>query len=307
MKGVMKMQIDKAMKNIVFIVLMAAGLLSCSKEEWFENLQPEINFFAVPEDATGEEAELRRDFFETTGVYLLFNDTLGVRETPTLSGETASDLQIINFFWNMNPGDSYQDSLSFVYYQEEAQKEAAAAFLQDEILSNLPELFYPYSILLLDRCIHFTNAYGSYDPIVDISTFPALQSTAVALGDIAHLSASEQKSLRSEVSGKLVTSRIDLIPDEEFTVFYSYSEGYYNLYTWELPSPYELAGFLDTYYYAWGVTFNSHEYDKLAFAEKVFELTEEEFRETYSAYPLVIAKMEEMVKILNQYGVNVYQ
>ena len=54
MKGVMKMQIDKAMKNIVFIVLMAAGLLSCSKEEWFENLQPEINFFAVPEDAAGK-------------------------------------------------------------------------------------------------------------------------------------------------------------------------------------------------------------------------------------------------------------
>ena len=95
------------MKTICLVLFTVAALLSCSKEEWFDNRQEEINFFAVPEEATGEEAELRRSFFNETGVYLLFNDTLGVREVPTLSGTTSADLQVIDFFWTMNPGDYY--------------------------------------------------------------------------------------------------------------------------------------------------------------------------------------------------------
>ena len=75
----------------------------------------------------------------------------------------------------------------------------------------------------------------------------------------------------------------------------------------DLPDPFALAGFLDTYYYNWGVTFNSREYDKLAFVEEVFDLTEDEFRATYADYPIIINKMEEIVKVLNKYGVNIYQ
>lgn len=40
--------------------------------------------------------------------------------------------------------------------------------------------------------------------------------------------------------------------------------------------------------------------------EKIFDLSEVEFREIYAEYPLVIKKMEEMIKILREYGVNVY-
>ena len=35
------------MKKILFVFIVVAGLFSCSKEDWFENIQPEINFFAV--------------------------------------------------------------------------------------------------------------------------------------------------------------------------------------------------------------------------------------------------------------------
>lgn len=295
------------MKTICLVLFTVAALLSCSKEEWFDNRQEEINFFAVPEEATGEEAELRRSFFNETGVYLLFNDTLGVREVPTLSGTTSADLQVIDFFWTMNPGDYYADSLEFFYYRDLAVKEAAARFLQDEVLADLPELFYPYSLLLVNGGVLFNNNYGTYDPGVNISVLPALQATAIAVGDVANLSQEEKDNLETEIVKEIVVSRISLIPEEEFTAFYSYSEEYYDVYSWDLPDPFALAGFLDTYYYDWGVTFNSREYDKLAFVEEVFDLTEDEFRATYADYPIIINKMEEIVKVLNKYGVNIYQ
>lgn len=295
------------MKNILFTFLMALGLLACSKEDWFENIQPEINFFAVPEDATGEEADLRRAFFENTGIYLLFNDTLGVRETPTLSGETAKDPQVVNFSWSMTNTNTYPDSLVFDYFQDIAQQTAAAQFLQKEVLPTLPELFYPYSLLLVHSGVLFNNNYGTYDPGVDISVLPALQATAIALGDIVHLNQEEKDNLEAEIIKEIVISRIDLISEEEFAAFYSYSEEYYDAFSWDLPDPFALAGFLDTYYYDWGVTFNSREYDRLAFVEKVFEISEDEFRATYADYPIIINKMEEIVKVLNKYGVNIYQ
>ena len=67
------------MKYIIGLLIIA-GLWACSKEDWPDNSQSEANLFAVPAGATGEEAELRRGFFDRTGMYLLFSDTLTARE-----------------------------------------------------------------------------------------------------------------------------------------------------------------------------------------------------------------------------------
>lgn len=297
------------MKHIVFAFLIATVLLACSQNDWFENIQPEVNFFAVSAEATGEEAELRRDFFEDTKIYLLFNDTLGVRETPTLSGEILSETQVVNFFWNMTSSGDQLDSLEFEYYQDMEQKRAATQFLQEEVFNGaLPELFYPYSVLPLNHCTQFVTSINmtdgsEYMEAVDVVAFAGFQCLAVALGDIAHVSQEERDILAGQVTGKIVSSYMDLIPDEEFETFYSYSEDYYNVLGFIVPQPPQTCGFLELSI----LSYMTKEDDKSAFVEKVFELTEEEFRATYGAYPAVIAKMEEVVKILNKYGVNIYQ
>uniref|UniRef100_UPI003FEEFE38 hypothetical protein n=1 Tax=Phocaeicola sp. TaxID=2773926 RepID=UPI003FEEFE38 len=64
-----------------YIGMLLAGTLgflaACSSDE--ELLTPsgeDTNFFLPKEDDHSTEAELRRDFFDETGVYLFFNDTL---------------------------------------------------------------------------------------------------------------------------------------------------------------------------------------------------------------------------------------
>ena len=295
------------MKKILFALLLAIGLLACSKEDWFENIQPDINFFAVPEGATGEEAELRRSFFDETGIYLLFTDTLGVRETQAISGEIKSNVQVLDLFWTMSPLLKYNtDSLSLYYYQDLAQKEAASSFIQNEILNIVPDFFYPYSILLLDSLARYPAVSGSHGPGVGIGTLSSFQCTAIALGNLSELTAEEKENLKDSLREQIIIDHIGLIPDEEFTTFYTYSEEYYGISSYNVPRPVETVGFLDTYVDSWTVTFNSKANDKLAFVAKMFELSEEEFRTTYADYPLVISKMEEMLKILRKYEVNIY-
>lgn len=292
------------MKKYILGFVIAVCLWACSKEDWPSNDQLEVNFFAVPEGATGEEAELRRKFFDKTGVYLLFSDTLGYRNITTLSGQTIVEWQVVDLMWNMNT-NSFADSLGFFPYQVIGKKEAAAKFVQDELLTGLPELFYPYSILLTERLVLFDNFYGTYVP-GEVAVYSGMQATAIALGDIVTVSDEEKETLKNEIMKAMIVNNLSLIKDSDLAVFYSYSTDYYDISSWNVPFPVESVGFLPTYASSWTVTFNTKSLDVLAYVEEIFNLSETKFRETYAEYSVVIEKMEEMVKVLRKYGVNVY-
>lgn len=295
------------MKRVLLFIGLIFLLISCGKEDWLTNISPEINFFAVGDEEVGEEADLRREFFDRTGVYVVFNDTLGTREKETVGGDKVLHYEVIRWEWNMLTG-SVADSFVCYPYDELEEKKLALRFIEEEVLTSVPDLFYPYSILILDRFVWFKDYYGIYfEAPVDLPAYAAMQVTALACGNLSSLSENEKEKLKNEMISEMICSKISKITDEDLAGFYSYSEDYYDVYSFNVPSPIQSVGFLDTYYYTWGVTFNSRNYDLLAYVEEVFELSESEFRDTYSDYPVVLQKMEELVRVLNQYGVKVYE
>ena len=80
------------MKKYILGVLMFASIWACSKEDWPDNSAPERNWLAPEEGATDEISVLRREFHDRNGIYLLFSDTLGIRENKTLTGETVYEI-----------------------------------------------------------------------------------------------------------------------------------------------------------------------------------------------------------------------
>ena len=68
------------MKKIYISILsgiVLSSLASCAKEDEpvLQYTDPAVTFMPA-DDATDEISELRRQFFQQTGTYLLFNDTL---------------------------------------------------------------------------------------------------------------------------------------------------------------------------------------------------------------------------------------
>lgn len=295
------------MRYVIGLLLFAC-LWACSDDDYLNNDAGEVNFFAVPDDATGEEADLRRSFFNETGIYLLFSDTLGVREVPTLSGDVVEVPQILRLEWNMVSGTAVDSFVCHAYTDFQA-KQAAADFIRQQVVPNLPATFHPYSFLLLDRLEQFEDPWGSgvFNDPVDITSYSGMQAMAVAIHDIGGMTTEEQSELANSLVRELLVSRISVIPDEAWTDFYEYSEDYYDINSYNVPTPIQSVGFLETYYYDFGVAYNTHEYDLQAYVQEIFNQTEEEFRAAYAAYPIVISKMEEVVRVLQSYGVRIYE
>lgn len=121
---------------------------ACSKEDALTPSGEREDYFSVPENATGEEAELRRAFYAKYGVHLLFNDTL--RHEPQgvyADGAPLWFTETIDFNYGLTDVTYTNDR--YEYLQSLEDKKKAIEFTEDYILSHLGESIRPYSILLL--------------------------------------------------------------------------------------------------------------------------------------------------------------
>lgn len=247
-------------------------------------------------------------FSTRPGVYLLFSDTLGVREVPTLSGDVVEELQILRLEWNMLSGTAVDSFVCYPYADIEA-KRMAARFVQEQVLVDIPEMFYPYSFLLVDSLLLFEDPYGDgeFGEPESLRQYVGMQAMAIAVHDITGMSAEEMEELDNALTRDIIVGNISAIPDEAWSDFYEYSEEYYDINSYEVPDPILSVGFLELFDTWDGPTFNTRENDVLAYVQEVFNLTEEEFRTTYAEYPIVISKMEVLVEVLQSYGVHIYE
>ena len=98
----------------------------------------------------------------------------------------------------------------------------------------------------------FDNFYGTYIP-GEVAVYSGMQATAIALGDIATASDEKKETLKNEMMKAMIVNNLSLIKDSDLAVFYSYSTDYYDISSWNVPSPVESVGFLPTYTSSWTV------------------------------------------------------
>lgn len=63
------------MNKIYYFLFLSLLLGACTKEDALEPTGANDDYFTVPATATDPESVMRREFYEETGVHLLFNDT----------------------------------------------------------------------------------------------------------------------------------------------------------------------------------------------------------------------------------------
>ena len=288
------------MKNIILLCILMLAFLGCSDNEEFTPTNTERNLFDLPDFSSEQEMEIRRNFHASTGVYLLFNDSLGWREVTTPQGTyTTCDILDLNY----NITSKILHSFEFTYLKDIEEKKQAVNFLENEVLSMLPTSFYPQAILLVDDFLFSEYVFFlGLQPAKITGAYPTYHATVVGCNGVLQMNESDRYSYKREILKGILMKSYALLEDKEYTDFYQYSDAYYGSYNPYNEEVMEL-GFLNVYnrffYY-------EKENDIIGFIMETFSMTEKEFEEKYAAWPIVLQKQKALVKILERNGITVY-
>lgn len=74
------------MKHYILLLLLASAFWYCSNDEDVVPSNNDRNMFDMPDFSSEEEMKVRRDFYDATSCYLIFNDSLYYRNITTPSG-----------------------------------------------------------------------------------------------------------------------------------------------------------------------------------------------------------------------------
>lgn len=122
----------------IFLLGVATLFTACGEEDALTPSGNELNSFLPDESDHSPVAELRRSFYEETGIYLLFSDTLRHVQTGTdEQGRPVYDTEMVDFNYNLNGDGGY--NLRMEYYTTLEEMQAAARTFKDEYLPHMGE------------------------------------------------------------------------------------------------------------------------------------------------------------------------
>ena len=137
------------MKYIILYIIVLAGCFTACQQE--DSLTPSNigDLFAPNPEATDAESVLRREFFNTTGCYLLFNDTLRHEyKGEDTFGNPYYETELIGLEWNLTSAVSTRYLFECPKTQE--QKRTSRKFLANT-LDSQDQNVLPYSILVINK------------------------------------------------------------------------------------------------------------------------------------------------------------
>ena len=280
--------------NIFIWMILAGCLFSCEKEK----LTPSKarNPFAPDPEATDATSKLRRDFYEKTGCFLLFNDTLRHEyKGLNASGEPYYDTELLAMDWDLGAVKSGH-KLRFEYLNQE-QQQKAYDFLVNDLYDVIKTM--PYSILVVNKMELSVEDFYTGERTWVPQTFD-MNSRCLAIaieglfGDVEPMEFAQDLCC-AIIFGSFGGSETNYWEGSEAIEFlnvniwdYDYPKFWYGVTTLEDLYPY---GFIaDTN----GDNLPTAVQDACAYIKAILFMTDQEFREKYGMYYQVMQKYEIM-------------
>ena len=301
------------MKHQISRILLAASLLCCgaraltacgSEDDLAPDYKnPSANFQPAADDQS-EEARLRRQFFGTTGSYLLFNDTiqrefLGV----DINGDSRYFVETVDLGYAIGTSVTSGISYSYTYLSSIEQKQQLTDFLLQYVQPHLTGVMRPYSWLVANVVTSYSqNSMGS----TSVSrVYAAANQRCIAVAGnylIQQERTDAQRQTYAQRILNIIIGQLAMNRSEAFGDFYKYSANYYSTDYSRAgfdgqPSASELRqlGFLSS---TSSTSFPSMTNDLNTYATLVVQNTEEQLAKTYAAYPLVLQKAAVVRQVL---------
>lgn len=286
----------------VMVGLMLLGFNSCSDNEDTAPTHIDENYFAPKADDNSEVAQLRRDFFNKNGCYLLFNDTLNSTLVGTDSyGNPLYKTELVDIDYNISGSD---DGYEYTYdYLDEQDCRKAAEFIQAKIMNRLGDL-KPYSILLVNKISQWTvNGNGEHvlTKLTSYSNPHPLYNLGVRCYafSMEEGKAFDDPHFFDDIFIDIVLTKIKNKGDAFLADFTGLVENYDDLtYYWKDDLGYDFGvnddlarslGFLKDYGY---YSFGSADNDLKNYVNAICTTSETDFEEAYKDYPLCISRFK---------------
>lgn len=282
----------------IFLLGVATLFTACGEEDALTPSGNELNSFLPDESDHSPVAELRRSFYEETGIYLLFSDTLRHVQTGTdEQGRPVYDTDMVDFNYNLNGDGGY--NLRMEYYTTLEEMQAAAQTFKDEYLPHMGESMMLYSLLLLKNLEQDRYNEDDWEFLASVSNIYCM---GVATGDLANLTEEERAATALEVFKDIVDNAISEFDWDDYEgPFYDatgevYSGDYVDDWVegWDrtqLEAIYEL-GFINYSESGRGPHYDSFYYsDWSYFFDIVMEQSWEEIEAEWGQYSIVMQRM----------------
>ncbi len=289
------------LKTIIGCLLATVLLGACDEDDvetGFRN--PSLNFMPAADD-NSQTASLRRGFFEETGSYLLFTDTLQhVYQGEDINGESVYFTELLDMAYSVGQTTTTAVEYSYTYITDVEQQRQMVSFLKDYILTHVTGDLQPFSWFLCNR-IQGKDTAGN--PI-NVNSLTGQRCMAVACNYLLLRDRTDAQKLSyannilAGVMGRLAYNRSDLFAD-----FVSVSASYYgqDYPSSTKPSNEELyaLGFLSSIS---AYSYPSLETDLSTYVSVIIRSTEEQIEAQYGSYPLVMQKFRALRVELVQAG-----
>ena len=276
----------------IFTLLLGIAT-GCGKEGSLTPSNVRENYFTPDPSATDAESVLRRNFYDTENIYLLFNDTLRHELAGTdRYGDDVFLTETVDLGWTMTGYGSYP--FSFNYLSGMAAKNAAVDFVKTHILSRLGATLKPFSVLLVETIDTWRYRNNVWQRYQSYKVYNGSRCTAIALRGVEDMDEEELEEFGITVMFAILVPKIKNSEDEGLAEFFRQSSRYYDYSkssfgvpaAWD-DEPVRERGFLYDEYRSY---FPDKDEDIEAYLDALFNMTTDEFAAEFGVYPVIMKK-----------------
>jgi len=288
------------------LVWLTAFFAGCGKEDALEADYKNPSASFLPDDSDqSEEAQLRRQFFNETGSYLLFNDTIQRQLLGTdINGKESYFIETIDLTYSVGQSGSMNSFFSFTLLQTLEHKKMMTDFVKMYVLNHLTGKLRPYSWFLCNVISSYKDSYSAPS-----KPYAASNQRCVAIAGnflILRERTDDQKKQYAQRVLNGIVGQLVVNNSSAFSEFFKYSANYYSMdysrfgYD-ERPSQTELykMGFLSSTNVS---TFPSMTTDLSVYALQVIQYSDEQLKQQYGNYPIILEKAAVVRRVMTELG-----
>ena len=291
----------------IFSIVVSMMVVSCSEDGVTPHLKDTTQAFLPAADDNSEEAQLRRDFYQTYGSFLLFNDTLQHEELgKDVNGDMHYFTEVLDLNYQVGMSTESNEKFRFTLLTDMEQKRAAVQYIKDYLLTHLTGKLKPYSWLLVDKIQRDFSGTVS-------SPYAATGQRAVVVA--CNLLPQMTDAQKVQYTAQVMNTIIAKLANDNAAAFEEFLQVSKAYYDGEFTAPATNAentallnqvGFIcrgtDDFKQEANGRYPSQEQDIKAYARLVVAGTVEATATKYADYPLVLEKCDIMRKTLKSLG-----